>query len=188
MAKRQLTILTFIVLCSISSGGSGANKQDASNPIRSCAKAVLTRPGIGPKYRGLLTNSDYRFTADIPAPLTGWGGVADEAPFHGFTIFLDKSARACIIFEIHIRVDGAYPAYRKPQSSSPISLGNATAWQIRSSGTVNDTQIENIITTFSNRQRNSEIDDGSVELITPASHARDSEQTYLQFLQHLRFW
>jgi hypothetical protein len=112
--------------------------------------------------------------------------VAEDAPFHGFTIFLDKGAQACIVFEIHIRIQVGDPPRREPPPL--LSLGHATAWQIRASGSANNTEMENLTTAFSNRLRNSEIDDGSVELITPASEAKESEQIYRLFLQHLRFW
>ena len=70
--------------------------------VVNCAQATRTRPQIGNVFRGSVSNDDYAFSARIPNGLTGWGGVYKDAPFHGFTIFLDSNMEACIVFEVHL--------------------------------------------------------------------------------------
>jgi hypothetical protein len=140
---------------------------------------------MGPAYRGLVRNEDYEFSVYVPKGLTGWGGVAESAPFHGFTIFLDKQERSCIIFEIHIRVSEDDTS-EASTGAAPVSLGMAQGWQISKSGLVQNLRLINLVTKFTFRQRG-QIDDGEVMLIAPEDNAEIAKARYKSFLSSLRF-
>ena len=120
--------------------------------------------------------------------MTAWDGAAYSAPFHGFAIFLDSSEQSCIIFEIHIRVEDGDPSLHKLAGNNPVPLGHATGWQSRTAGLVNGQEMENLNLGFSNRSRPGEIDDGSVDLITPRAGSEAAIRSYRDFVGHLRFW
>jgi hypothetical protein len=82
-----------------------AQNSSTPNP-ETCQTLTLARRGQGVEYRGIVRNSDYRFTATIPERTIGWG-AGPSAPFHGFAIYLDEASSlpTCIVFTIGIRVD-----------------------------------------------------------------------------------
>ncbi|HTW46595.1 MAG TPA: hypothetical protein VMD92_01530 [Acidobacteriaceae bacterium] len=157
---------------------------DAKSKVRRCLDIVLTHPGIGPPYRGLVRNEDYDFSVNVPTGFTGWGGVAQSAPFHGFTIFLDSQGQSCIDFEIHIRVNEDDTA-ESSDGAMPVLLGKARGWQVTNSGRVHNLQLVNVVTKFTFRQR-SQIDDGEVVLVTPERSAQRAKVLYESFLQSLK--
>lgn len=153
--------------------------------VLSCAQAVYSKPGIGAAYKGEVSNDDYQFVAKIPKGLTAWDGVADSAPFHGFTIFLDPKASACIVFEIHIRVDdeeGAKPA----GSGKTLRLGRSVAHQWVSEGKNSTDSFTNITTMFSVVRAGS-IVDGTVLLVAPTSNLLFAKKNYDEFIWSMRF-
>jgi len=153
--------------------------------VVSCAQATKTRPQIGNAFRGSVSNDDYAFSARIPSGLTGWGGVYKDAPFHGFTIFLDSNMEACIVFEVYLRVDGDDSA-RPPSVATSIQLGKAQGWEwIREGGTANS-RWTNIHLLFSFRQPN-QMDDGEVLLITPTSRFKETKAAYDAFVRSIKF-
>ena len=99
-----------------------------------CRQATTTLPQKGVAYRGAVTNDDYHFSARIPSDLTGWGGIADNAPFHGFTMFLDAKGDSCIVFEIHLRVD-RIDTPKRLSGGTAVQLGKAVGWQELKDGT-----------------------------------------------------
>jgi hypothetical protein len=117
--------------------------------------------------------------------MTGWGGVAEAVPFHGFTIFLDSTEQSCIWFEIHLRVDESDAAPR-PSEAKSLHLGRAEGWQTTSDGLVNGVRLSNVRTSFSFK-RPSEIDDGEVLLVAPTSQMREALRTYDEFLKSVAF-
>ena len=153
--------------------------------IVTCGQATLTKPEVGVAYRNDVTIDDYKFFATVPKGLTGWGGVAANAPFHGFTIFLDRSPRSCILFEVHLRVDDASGSLQ-PSSAKSLSLGQAKAWQSSNSGTTRDGELMNVRTRFS-FEHDSQIDDGEVILISPSAEQRNTMRVYEQFLRSIHF-
>src|SRR6266404_5782185 len=74
--------------------------------IGGCKSLSTAGPGLGVSYRGRIVNVDYGISVLVPAGLTGWGGVAPSAPFHGFVIYLDPKnyGESCIGFDIGILV------------------------------------------------------------------------------------
>jgi hypothetical protein len=153
--------------------------------VVNCAQATRTRPQIGNAFRGSVSNVDYAFSARIPNGLTGWGGVYKDAPFHGFAIFLDSNMEACIVFEVHLRVDSDDTA-RPPSGATPIQLGKAQGWQwIRESRAANF-HLTNIHLLFSFRQPN-QMDDGEVLLITPTSRLKEAKTTYDALVRSIKF-
>src|SRR5271169_3900545 len=74
--------------------------------VSTCEQETLARPGFGVSYKGTVRNDDYRFYANIPNGYVGWG-AAPNAPFHGFSIFINpkKKASSCIVFRIAIHID-----------------------------------------------------------------------------------
>jgi hypothetical protein len=166
--------------------GSQSQEMKVKQPaVKSCRQVVSTRPGDGPAYKGTVANSDYDFSAQVPQGLTAWGGVAESAPFHGFTIFLDSKAESCIVFEVHIRVDENETAVPRSRSKS-ILLGKVEGWQTSHTGVIDGIKLTNVQTRFSFRQPD-QIDDGSILLVTPSSNAVDALRNYDSFLHNLVF-
>jgi hypothetical protein len=140
----------------------------------SCAEATMTKPNVGVAYRGDVSIDDYKFHTRIPGGLTGWSGTATDAPFHGFTIFLDPSMHSCILFEIHLRIDDDEAPVR-PHGAKAIAVGRATAWQITSGrqakGPVN-------VTTYFSFRQDGQTDDGKVLLISPPEELQTTRVLY----------
>jgi hypothetical protein len=149
--------------------------------VQRCDRATYARPSMGRSFTGHIANDDYAFALNIPAELTAWDGASEEAPFHGFVLFLDPRLRACIIFEIHIRVNED-SAPKRAASAIPRRLGEAKAWQdIRTDG-----QLANVSTIFSFKQVD-QIDDGEVLLISPESERSRVQGIYDAFVHSLTF-
>ena len=162
----------------------------ASQPTRpqpraslSCNQATMSKPQVGVAYSGDVAIDDYKLYARVPQGFTGWGGVAIDAPFHGFTIFLDPSMRSCIVFEIHLRIDDDEAPVR-PHTAKRLSLGNATAWQVSNS---NHAQGLINITTYFSSQQKSRVDDGKILLISPPEDFQKMRSTYNTFLHSIVF-
>ena len=149
--------------------------------IMRCRDVTLANPGIGVPYRGAIANSDYRFVASIPKGLTGWGGVAEGSPFHGFTIFLDSKLESCLVFDIHLRVDEA-DAPERAADAALLSMGAAQAW------TTTNAQMgmTNIRTSFSSQQTK-HFNDGQILLIAPTAALKKAKKTYESFLNSVKF-
>lgn len=153
--------------------------------VVSCAQAAGTRPQIGNAFRGNVSNDDYAFSARIPNGLTGWGGVYKDAPFHGFTIFLDSNMEACIVFDVHIRVDADDTA-RPPSAATSIQLGKAHGWQWARDGKTGNSRLTNIHLLFSFKQSN-QMDDGEILLISPTSRLKETKAAYDAFVRSIKF-
>jgi hypothetical protein len=149
--------------------------------IQRCDQATTVRPGMGRSFTGLLENSDYAFAVSIPNQMTAWDGVWRDAPFHGFVLFLDPQLQACIVFEVHVRVDDEDAPTPSP-SSVQMRLGEALAWQDHNS----DGRLVSIRTTFSFHQAD-QIDDGEILLITPGSQRERARGIYDAFVRSLTF-
>jgi hypothetical protein len=165
----------------------GQARQGAVDPhssVKSCAQVTLTKPGIGDPYKGTVRNSDYNFTAILPSHMTAWSGVAGEAPFHGFTLFLDAAGDSCIVFEVHIRVDE--DAVKLPAGAKRLAIGKAIGWQEKVWGLINGSRFLNATTTFSFVQSD-QIDDGEITLVAPESHSETAMKTYDEFVRNLHF-
>ncbi len=176
--------VALFVLLSIAAPAVAQTPAPATNVV-ACDQATTTRPGVGVDYRGRVMIDDYKFAANIPKGMSGWGGVASSAPFHGFTIFLDRSMRTCIVLEIHIRVDRP-DAPPRPASAKPLSLGKATAWQISMSGATTRANLNNIATYFT-FEHDGEIDDGEVLLVSPPTELGRAVPVYENLLKSIRF-
>ena len=146
-----------------------------------CDQITYARPGLGRSFTGHVVNDDYRFTATIPRRMTAWDGVADEAPYHGFVLFLDSRLEACIDFEIQIRIDQE-SAPKQTASATHMQLGEAKAWQ----SIHGDDRWVNVSTLFSFKQAG-EIDDGEVLLIAPKSRLPEARSIYDALLHSFRF-
>jgi hypothetical protein len=153
--------------------------------VAACSEATRARSGVGVRYTGVVQNDDYRFSVKIPNGLTGWGGIAPDAPFHGFLIPLDSVTDGCIVFEIHLRVDEV-AATKNMAGGKTLTLGTARAWQTQEEGVVRGVAITNIRTVFSSVNPN-RVDDGEILLITPASQIERAAKLYKAFLRSLRF-
>jgi hypothetical protein len=150
-----------------------------------CSQTWIPAPGIGHPFRGAVRNDDYGFKVTVPAGFTGWSGVAESAPFHGFMIYLDAARQSRINFEVHLRVDDNDAPIR-PVGAKPVSFGDAVGWQTQRSGRVNGRSMLYVTAHFSHRQRD-QVDDGSIQLITPSDQARATFKTYKKFVGSLDF-
>jgi len=184
--KVVLAVAIFGTLLVSQGGGQTRHStSDSRSTVKSCNQVTFTKPSIGDPYKGTVRNSDYDFKAIIPPNLTAWSGVADEAPFHGFTLFLDATERSCIVFEVHIRVDEGTVVVR-PIGAKRIVLGKAIGWQKTMSGVSNGVRLINKITTFSFVQAD-QTDDGEIILVAPVSQAEKSANIYEEFVRNLNF-
>ena len=136
--------------------------------VGTCDEATLARPGRGVAYSGVVQNSDHRFPVTIPGGLVGWG-AAPDAPFHGFTIYLDSGRAACLIFEIHLRVE--LPEDRNRAESSrkrgrPVAVGNRRGWETVESGLAGGRAVAGVNVSIE-LPREGYTNDASISLITP---------------------
>ncbi len=153
--------------------------------IMTCGQVTTTRPDVGVAYKGEVAIDDYRFAAHIPEGMIGWGGVASDAPFHGFTIFLGPAMQSCILFEVHVRVNEDEAPLRL-DSAKTLSLGEAKAWQTSTSATVGTARLTNVKTSFSFKQGD-QIDDGEILLVSPSAELGKTRPIYEAFLRSIKF-
>jgi hypothetical protein len=180
MKVREIVVLVPLLLA----GTAEARTPHGSRAV-SCGQATLSRPGVGRAYRGAIANEEYAFSARIPRGLTGWDGVDQSAPFHGFTIFLDPQMTTCVTFEVHIQIEpGDTP--RPPKSATPVKLGDASAWQSMRSGLVNNSNINNVVTDFSIRRSN-HTDEGEILLVAPTEKIGQARRVYDAFVRSMDF-
>ena len=184
MMAKVIVIVLFGALF-LGAAGHAAPASHRGWNVIDCGQATAVQPEVGNAFRGVVANEDYGLSARIPSGLTGWGGVAKDAPFHGFTIFLDSQKKACIDFQIHIRVDDDDAPKRSLHATS-MRLGKARAWQSIREGRVADESVTNIRTSFSFKQPN-QVDDGEVLLIVPTSRLPEAKRTYDAFIRSLKF-
>ncbi len=173
-----------LLLLAISAVLVGSQVHASSTNVVTCNQATKTRPDMGVPYNGEVVNDDYKVVAKIPNGLTAWGGVAPGAPFHGFTIFLDKSLKSCIVFDVHIRVDDS-DAPKRPESARMLSLGKAESWRQESSATFKNASVTNITTRYA-YTHDGETDDGEILLVTPTKQLSKFVPVYGAFLNSFR--
>jgi len=163
-----------------------AAEEQAHAVVATCAETTLTVPGSGRLFKGVVKNEDYRFAAIIPNGHSAWDGVADSAPFHGFTIFLDPEGSACIDFKIGLRIDAeSVPEGLKGKGS--IRLGKANAWQWMATESIDGKPVTNMTTLLTHHFKNS-VFDGEVRLISPKGQVKKYIAAYNSFVQSLRFY
>jgi len=180
IAKRVWTLVLILIFMSV-----GLQLFAQTPKVLTCSQATLTKSEVGVAYRGIITNDDYQFVATIPEGYTGWGGVASNAPFHGFTIFLDHFQRSCILFEVHLRVDDANGPIHL-NSAKPLSLGQARAWQTSSSVNAKGGEIRNLKTVFT-YEHDDQIYDGQITLVSQAPERQSAKHVYDDFLRSVHF-
>ena len=149
--------------------------------VLTCEQLVTTRAGVGQAYRGAFRNDDYKVSARIPTGLVGWGGVANSAPFHGFTIFLNHEQTSCIVFEIHIRVIDQ-ERLGPPPTAERLKLGRAKGWQFKSRGIAGTLELLNVETAFTSKLSD-QVDDGTILLVTPLPGSAKAEEIYSRFVR-----
>jgi len=156
--------------------------------ISTCNEVTLARPGRGVAYRGLVQNSDYGLAVTIPDGLVGWG-AAPEAPFHGFTIFLDSGRTSCIIFEVHLRVE--LPEDRNvinpgAERGHRIDVGNRRGWQVVESGQIGGSTVRNVNVALELPHRGY-VNDANITFITPNDGTGINGLVFKRFLESFHF-
>ena len=156
-------------------------------PVDTCDSITRAKPGVGVAYKGIVRNDDYGVQIVIPDGLTGWGGVAPEAPFHGFVIFLPDRIQSCAGFEIRLRVDpGDGARAHRDNAGKAAMVGNVAGPQDIRSGFVDGIAFTNVAISFSVPQRG-EVFDGSVWLVTPTKDLARNMPIFRSFVSHIRF-
>jgi hypothetical protein len=185
---RQVSRLLLSILMVLSLTTGQAKAEDSPSQLDTCGSLTLTRPGMGIAYRGTVRNSDYQFRVTIPPELTGWSGVAPEAPFHGFVVFLPGEPIACINFEMHIRIDDVAEGkgQEKEQTNNMVKVGNITGREERTSGMIDGIEWANVKIKFSVPQ-GKRVDDGSVALITPVRDLNRNMPIFQEFISKIQF-
>nr|WP_199038405.1 hypothetical protein [Dyella sp. ASV24] len=153
--------------------------------VKTCDQMVTTKPGMGHAFVGHVASEDYRFSVQIPAGSTGWTGVAEDAPFHGFTMFLDEKQQNCIVFDIHVRVDEDERPHH-PSYARQMHFGTARGWQWATHGKAAGVPYSNVITTFS-YEGSAGSADGEMRLIAPTADLAQTKQKYDKFVRTLSF-
>jgi len=154
--------------------------------IMTCDTVTNARPGQpGVIYTGPVSNSDYRFDARIPSGLVGLGS-ADGAPFHGFTIFLGKSA--CIAFEIELILklpDGSpsVPLERRV----PMRFGNRRGVGYSRVGSAGGRRLLNTYVEVALRRPGYK-NGASIYFVTPLEERYTTEPIFRSFLASFKFW
>jgi hypothetical protein len=151
--------------------------------------------GIGVAYKGTVRNDDYRFEATIPDGLVGWGGVAPNAPFHGFAIFPDPRETSCILFGIQIRVElpddnGTFhKSGRRAElvKAERTKVGNRVGRQIVKTGSAAGAEFENVIV-FLELPRDGYTNDAVFTLVTPKDKVAESRLVFARFLSSFHFY
>jgi hypothetical protein len=180
--RTTINATTFVLgFCGISSIAPEATAQ--APRVLTCEQVVFTRAGVGHAYRGAFRNDDYRASGRIPPGLVGWSGVANSAPFHGFTIFLNHEQTSCIVFEIHIRVNDG-ESLGSPPTTQPVNLGRAKGWQLKSRGMAGTLELLNVETAFTSKLSD-QVDDGTILLVAPLSTSAKAEDIYSRFVRSL---
>jgi hypothetical protein len=186
LIKTALTVLVFFLL---DKPGIAKEAYSATSQVEACAAITKAQPGTGVAYRGTVRDTDYGLSMQIPSGQTGWG-AAPEAPFHGFAIFLSDQAKACIILEIHIRIDtdGSNRVSSDP-TAKRIRLGNRNGWEERATGVIDGVEWINVTVRFSmhHLRSASDIDDGSITLVTQTQDLNKDIPIFEEFLSHIRF-
>jgi hypothetical protein len=168
-----------------SAGVSQSSSTSDQSAVITCNQATAAEAKSGQPFRGAIINQDYAFSAHVPHGLTGWTGAAQSAPFHGFTIFLDEQMKACIIFEVHLRVNPD-EAPKHGSSASSVRLGKATGWRSDYGGKIGSSSLRNIVTVFSFVQPD-QVDDGEVLLVSPVARLPENQALYQRFVRSLKF-
>ena len=166
----------------------GASAQIASGatpPVATCDSITLVRPGIGVSYTGTVRNDDYRLKIVVPSGLTGWGGVAREAPFHGFAIFL-HTPHSCMGLDVHWRVDPGDRLPGRQRAGKAAAVGNGRGWEETTRGVANGSALTNVTITFAVPQGGG-VYDGSVWLVTPTEDLEKNVLTFRDFVSQIRF-
>lgn len=186
MRELSMFLLGVVVVSALTLGQ--ADAQDGVSQVCNCQALTLTKPSMGVAYRGTIRNSDYHLRTTIPEGLTGWGGVASEAPFHGFVVFLPGKPQGCINFEIQIRIEDAEEAQsrEKMEAGKKVRVGNIDGWETRKQGLVEGTEWTNVRIRFS-VFHGKEIDDGSVTLATPTRDLNRNLPIFRKFVSEIIF-
>jgi hypothetical protein len=161
----------------------------ASPNVRKCATISLASAGYGVSYQGLIANSDYGFSMTIPKGLMGWG-AAPNAPFHGFTVFLDSlgTKQSCIDFAVEnvFDVDDSVGEAAKNHSATRIKVGNRTGTRFVSRGVIDGVRIENVTVHVELPRRGRRVS-VTLILVTPTEEKRTTEQVFEQCLGSFQF-
>jgi hypothetical protein len=177
-------VLLIMLVPAIAGAGLGADQ--VAPQVETCEAITSVRPGFGVPYRGTLTNGDYRLTVVIPQGLTGWG-AGWEAPFHGFDIFFPDGSRSCMGFEIHLRVDlGEAQGAERRHLGTRAKIGNRAGWKEEINGIIDGSAWTNVKISFS-VQNGTDVDDGSVWLVTPTGQLSKNMPIFNRFVSHIRF-
>ena len=160
-------------------------ESDPYKGVKSCPEVTTVRPGFGNAFQGLVKNEDYSFSAEIPPGMIAWDGVGNNAPFHGFVIFLDQNLDSCIQFEIHVRIDDS-EVLAHSGSARRGRLGDAPSWQYVRGVVPRSGRMVNIRTLFS-FENGDLTSDGEILLVAPASKLLAARRAYQLFLASLAF-
>lgn len=142
---------------------------------------------MGNVFKGDVINDDYAFSAYIPNELLGWGGVSPDAPFHGFTVFLNtlNLSDACIDFEIHRRIDNDEER-NYPDTAHHIRLGNISGWELIQKEKIMGMEVKIVRTSFS-YEKGYEVIDGIIIMSILERDYLKGKVIYDKFLESFQF-
>jgi hypothetical protein len=153
--------------------------------VKSCSSFFNGSAGSGVAYRHHILNDDYHMSVVVPQGETGWSGVADDAPFHGFAVFPVGTRSSCIILVVGWRVDDDEKPSRPP-GSTDAKIRGTQAWSEQREGTIEHQNMMNEIVSFSAPVRTT-FADGQVIMVASADEAPKVRKIYQRVLESLSF-
>jgi hypothetical protein len=190
MANLRVTIQAYMMLIMMADANAVLSQETPPSTVQTCDTISRARPGSGVAYKGVVSNSDYRFSASIPSGLTGWG-AGPSAPFHGFIIYLNTKSLepSCIVFEIGIHVvlpEDSPPASTDLNETRRVKLGNRVGVQTSKRGSIHGISFENLSVSLE-LPRADHADYVAVTLVTPTKDEARTKRIFERFVSQFRF-
>ncbi len=161
---------------------------------RDCVALTLSQPSEGTASVGTVRIDPFGISLTVPDGLVGWG-AAQDAPFHGFAIFLGTTPRACIVFGIYweFQISGSD---LQPPRGRAVKVGNRVGWERRTRGAIEGLDWTNVTVTFppmsvptpqAGGRRSQDVEVGWVALATPTKDLATTLPVLQKFVGSFRF-
>jgi hypothetical protein len=190
MANPRATILGYATLIVLGDPSLVLSQDSPASSAQSCDTISWARTGRGVAYRGVINNSDYRFSATIPPGSTGWG-AGQGAPFHGFTIYLKTNPleSSCIVLEIgtHVVLPEDSPSVSTPLNETRVKVGNRVGIQTSKSGSIHGIRFDNLSLSLELPRADAKVE-VSITLVTPTKYMERNKAIFEKFVSQLKFW
>lgn len=184
------SLLQYVLLITVAVVLEAQAQNDSS--VLTCSNITLAEPPRGVEYRGVVKNSDYRFSVRIPSGLAGWG-AAPGAPFHGFSVFLNSAKTPARSSCIHVLVEQEVFLDEDSRRVAPgvlsrtVRIGNRQGSERTVVGLVQGIMVENRRVSLE-LSRQAYTNFLSVTLVTPSDERSRTEAIFRSFIASFNFW